>query len=183
VAPSLRPSKPGARVPTDRRDAGPLARLARAGAFPAASSAGAQRRQGVRTKAGTPRPPRPRCRGPGRIVLSPRAGDLCPCDWPNSPQCSRTAVGRPRVDWGNAPGDASHAVRTPRGHRGHGPGAARMQGGHGPGGAGRRVSPRRCLRARIPSPTSTRQGALAAAPPRCGGTRGGVRRLGQATRA
>jgi transposase len=37
VAPSLMPQKPGDRITTDRRDAGPLARLARSGALPAVS--------------------------------------------------------------------------------------------------------------------------------------------------
>jgi transposase len=37
VAPSLRPTKPGERVQTDRRDAVPLARLARSGDLPAVS--------------------------------------------------------------------------------------------------------------------------------------------------
>jgi hypothetical protein len=70
VAPSLRPPKAGARVTTDRRDAMPLARRARAGARPAGA---------VPPVADAARRDRPRGRAEPRSALQAAQGRLTAC--------------------------------------------------------------------------------------------------------
>ena len=87
VAPSLMPTKAGERVQTNRRDAGPLARLARSGALPAVS---------VPTVDEAALRARTRARDEARSAL-------------NDAQCRRKACVRrhDRRDTGRAPGPAA----------------------------------------------------------------------------
>ena len=83
------------------------------GLIPSAYSSGEQRRQGSLTKAGPPLPDASWSRAPGPIVLPPRAVGTCNADSTNSPQSSRTSVGKLRSDCVNVTDASWHEVSTP----------------------------------------------------------------------